>query len=188
MKRKTRTTSRLRAFIENESSALVTTLRVYLARAGLVESPDDLLNDVIVEALEHEDRFVPTGEPRAWMLGIAANLIRRRQVDRAKREQREPLIRDLVADDASDDELFDHLCALADDPYEHDDEIAALVSTLSLDDQRVIRLAILADMDGDSLARELAITPGAAWVRLHRALMRLRTIYVANKGKAKEDA
>lgn len=183
--------SRLRAFIESESSALIGTLRMYLARSGLSDLPldaaaHDLLNDVVVEALEHEDRFVVTGEPRAWMLGIAANLIRRRQAERVKREQREPLIRDLVADDASDDELFDHLCALADNPYEHDDEIAALVSLLSPGDQHVIRLAILADMDGDSLARELAITPGAARVRLHRALIRLRAVY--GKAKEKDDA
>ena len=182
-------TTRLRAFIENESSALTATLRRAVARAGLSDLPldaaaQDLLNDVVVEALAHEDRFVTTGEPRAWLLGIAANLIRRRQSDRAKREQREPLIRDLVADDASDDKLFDHLCALAEDPYEHDDEIAELVRTLTPDDQRVIRLAILADMDGDSLARELGITPGAARVRLHRALIRLRSVY----GKAKADA
>lgn len=180
---------KLRAFIESESSALIGTLRVYLARAGLGvgdldAAAHDLLNDVVVEALAHEDRFVTTGEPRAWLLGIAANLIRRRQAERAKRELREPLIRDLVTLDESDDELFDRLCALADDPYEHDDEIAALLPALAPEDQRVIRLAILADMDGESLARELGITPGAARVRLHRALLRLRAVY----GKAKTDA
>jgi RNA polymerase sigma factor (sigma-70 family) len=183
MRRKTR----LRAFIESESSALIGTLRVYLARAGFADPDEgaaDLLNDVIVEALAHEDRFLPSGEPRAWLLGIAANLIRRRQADRAKRELREPLIRDLVTDDASDDELFDHLCALADDPYDHDDDIGALVAALPLDDQRVIRLAIFAEMDGEALARELGITPGAARVRLHRALLRLRAVY----GKARQDA
>ncbi len=183
-------TTRLRAFIEHESSSLIGTLRYYLSRAGTADQPLDaaaqeLLNDVVVEALAHEERFRPDGQPRAWLLGIAANLIRRRQVERAKRDQREPLVRDLFTDDAtlSDDELFDRFSALADaDPLdEAEGEIATLMHTLSDDDQRVLRLAILTGLDGDSVARELGTTPGAARVRLHRALHRLRAAYQAQQ-------
>ena len=170
---------------------MIGTLRYYLSRAGTADQPLDaaaqeLLNDVVVEALAHEERFRPDGQPRAWLLGIAANLIRRRQVERAKRDQREPLVRDLFTADAnvlSEDEMFDRFSALADaDPLdEAEGEIAALMHTLSDDDQRVLRLAILTGLDGDSLARELETTPGAARVRLHRALHRLRAAYHAQQ-------
>lgn len=184
-------TTRLRAFIEHESSSLISTLRFYLSRAGTADQPleaaaYELLNEVVVEALEHEERFRSDGQPRAWLLGIAANIIKRRQVERAKRDQREPLVRDLFADDGeslSDDELFDRMSALADaDPYaETENELTVLMGTLSEDDQRVLRLAILTGLDGDSVARELGTTPGAARVRLHRALNRLRAAYQAQQ-------
>ena len=92
--------SRLRAYIERDAGALIGVLRLYLSRAGITDQPlesaaNDLLNDVFVEALAHESRFRDDGQPRAWMLGIAANLIRRRQAEQIRRNQREPLARDL---------------------------------------------------------------------------------------------
>jgi RNA polymerase sigma-70 factor (ECF subfamily) len=173
--------SRLRQFIEHESGALVGTLRYYLYRAGLMPSEaaaKELLSDVIIEALEHEERF-RGGQPKAWLLGIAANLVKRRRAEVARQERREPLIRDLHADEAamSDDELFDWMASLtgAVEEIEASDEAAHLLSRVSPDDARVLRLAILCGLDGDALAAELGISPGAARVRLHRALNRLRT-------------
>lgn len=179
--------TRLRQFIEHESGALHGTLRYYLFRAGLANrgqsldaAAQDLLQDTIAEALTHEDRFRVSGQPRAWLLGIAANLIRRRQIELRRREHREPLIRDLVpqAEDAmSEDELFDWLASLAAedaDELESDARAAAMLAAVSPEDAQVLRLAILNGFDGDSLAHELGVSPGAARVRLHRALNRLR--------------
>lgn len=180
--------SRLRQFIERESNALLGTLRIYLLRAGLDHhgqpldaAAAELLNEVVREALRHEHRFRPSGQPRAWLLGIAANLIRRWQAESFRRERREPLVRDLapqVEAGFSEDELFDHLAALAEsaavDGTEGDGEMLALLDALAPDDARVIRLAILNGLNGEVLAAELGVTPGAARVRLHRALKRLR--------------
>lgn len=179
--------TRLRQFIERESETLRGTLRLYLYRAGLPDSPDDLLNDVIVEALRHEGRFRPDGQPRAWLLGIAANLIKRKGAERARRERREPLLRDLyrgVEETLSDDELFDWLASLTNDTQVDDSsmqEAQMLLASASNDDQRVLTLAILHGLDGETLARELGTTPGAARVRLHRAMNRLRASYQARK-------
>lgn len=182
--------TRLRQFIETESSTLLGTLRYYLFRAGLngrglpLESAaQDLLNDVIAEALEHEDRFRTTGQPKAWLLGIAANLVKRRQQEIVRRDQREPLIRDLHPEmeaQMSDDELFDWIAEVAattSDAFELREDIHALLSALASDDEHVLRLAIMNGLDGVSLANALKITPGAARVRLHRALGRLRVVY-----------
>lgn len=189
-------TSGLRQFIETETESLVGILRYYLFRAGmhggsenLDNAARELLNDVVIEALQHEARFDPTGQPRAWLLGIAANLIKRRQVETARLQQREPLVRDLYASiegEFSDGELFDRVAAFA-GMFADEDELAAnahviaLLRPLPLDDQHIIRLAILNGLDGDALATELNINPGAARVRLHRALNRLRTAYFAQK-------
>jgi RNA polymerase sigma-70 factor (ECF subfamily) len=179
--------SRLRQFIEDESHVLTRTLGFYLNRAGLPVSAPDLLNDVIVEALKHEDRFNPARQPRAWLLGIAANLIRRKQAELVRLNWREPLARDLYpTDESSDDDLFDALAAFTStdslEALESNEAVNVLLAGVSEDDAYILRLAILSDLDGEALARELGVTPGAARVRLHRALNRLRQSALADKG------
>lgn len=181
--------ARLKQFIETGNELLLRTLRLYVVKAGLAATEgaanaaaSELLNDVVLEALEHADRFDPSRQPLAWLLGIAANLIRRRQVELAKRNRREPLAHDMVSDAnniLSDDEVFDRLPSLlSNDPAETMEQreyVFGLLNRISQDDQRVLRLAVLHDLDGQALARELGIQPGAARVRLHRALVRLRS-------------
>lgn len=180
--------SRLRQFIAGDSESLLGTLRHYLFRAGLSgrgqsleAAARELLQEVVVQALQHESRFQPTREPRAWLLGIAANLIKRRQREMFLREKREPLVRDLHASiegSLSDDELFDWMLSLTEQrPSEvliQDGEVETLLAQVGPDDARILRLAILNGLDGDRLSQALGISPGAARVRLHRALNRLR--------------
>lgn len=180
---------RLEQFINAESAALHRTLRHYVLRAGLVGSGDanavaaELLNEITVEALSNAKRLTPDIQPRAWLLGIAANLIKREQASRAKRERREPLIRDLYTesdDSLSEDELFDLLPTLPDGAIgelEANDTINSLLLGLTKSDSDLLRLAILNDMDGAALAQALGITANAARVRLHRALDRLREVH-----------
>lgn len=183
--------SRLRHYIATEAAELTRTLRYYLLRAGssvqaeaLDSATSELLNEVVVEALTHEDRFRSEMHPRAWLLGIAANLIKRRQSEFARQQRREPLIRDLypgMEDVMSDDDLFDLMIEWADashtDVLERDTMISMLLDTLSPQDSQILRLALLHGLNGDTLARELGISAGAARVRLHRAIHRLRIAY-----------
>jgi RNA polymerase sigma-70 factor (ECF subfamily) len=182
--------TRLRQFIETESSSLLGTLRYYLYRAGLDgrdmpldAAAQELLNAVGEEALEHEARFRAAGQPKAWLLGIAANLVKRRQQELFHRDRREPLIRDLhpeVEAQMSDDELFDwfaDVAASTTDAFDQREDVEVLLAALAADDEHVLRLAIMNGLDGVSLAKALKITPGAARVRLHRALGRLRVVY-----------
>jgi RNA polymerase sigma factor (sigma-70 family) len=177
----------IRQFIAGESETLLGTLRYYLVRAGLADGRDatplaiELLDEVVVQALEHAERFRPSGQPMAWLLGIAANLIRRRQAERATLDRREPLVRDLYsgAEDAlTEDELFDRVASLAAGgpiaDWEANEAASAILAHVSADDRRVLQLAVLHEMSGEALGQELGIKPGAARVRLHRALNRLR--------------
>jgi RNA polymerase sigma factor (sigma-70 family) len=185
----------LRRFIEENTETLLGTLRTYVVRASLADSQGatlaaaELLNEVTVEALEHAERFRPSGQPRAWLLGIAANLIKRKQAGRATRNRREPLVRDLYPHaqaTISEDELFDRLAALdASDltqDLETNEEVSAMLALVSDDDRRVLRLAVLHDLNGKELAQALGVTPGAARVRLHRTLNRLREAWQARQG------
>jgi len=187
MDRHTANQDLLRQFIAGESETLLGTLRYYLVRAGLADGRDatplaiELLDEVVVQALEHAERFRPSGQPMAWLLGIAANLIRRRQAERATRDRREPLVRDLCSstqDALSEDELFDRVASLAaGEPiadWEANEAASAILAHVSADDRRVLQLAVLHEMSGEALGQELGIKPGAARVRLHRALNRLR--------------
>ena len=165
------------------------TLRYYLYRAGvdgqtLDAAASELWNDVILEALHHEGRFPNGVQPRAWLLGIAANLVKRRQAELSRLNRREPLARDLYPDDAmSDDDVFDLIAELTSASYEidADETVGALLATLSTEDQQVVRLAIIHGLNGEALANELGVSRGAARVRLHRALGRLRQAYTLQR-------
>lgn len=185
--------AQLKSYIAQEVATLRDSIRLYVIKSRLafgddaVRVADDVLNDLVREALNHAHRFDPTRPPKAWLLGIAVNLIRRRQAKQIATNQREPLIRDLyphTQHDYSDGDLFDRLSRHAHDNPEHtveaEDAVDTLLSLVSESDQEVIRLAILDDLNGDALANRLGISAGAARVRLHRALNRLRQ--AQNKG------
>jgi RNA polymerase sigma factor (sigma-70 family) len=187
---------RLEAFIEAEGESVAKTLRYYVLRAGLASGvgvaqvTDEVFNDMVVEALRTADRLKPDVHPKPWLLGIAANLIKRRQTEMTKRDRREPLLRDLypeLEDTLSDEELFDQLPIVNDTTLaelEADESIHQLLSGLSESDRHILRLAILHDMSGEAVAKELRINAGAARVRLHRALQRLRAAQSAEQGDA----
>jgi RNA polymerase sigma factor (sigma-70 family) len=185
---------RLEVFIESESGSLAKTVRYYVLRAGLASGAgiaqlaDELFNDMVVEALRSVDRLKPDMHPKPWLLGIAANLIKRRQTEMAKRDRREPLMRDLYPDredTLSDDELFELLPVTSHnriEDVEGDETIQNLLLGLSKSDADLLRLAILHDMSGEALAKVLGVSPVAARVRLHRALNRLRADQAVNQG------
>ncbi|MEZ4669312.1 MAG: sigma-70 family RNA polymerase sigma factor [Anaerolineae bacterium] len=178
---------RLRQFVEGDQDNLHKILCHYLLRAGLAGdtlhvAADELLNEVVVEALKTAGRLRDDIHPRPWLLGIAANLIKRRQAKQARLEQREPLLRDLYVESEqtlSDEELFDQLPVSSDGSLQHmeaNEAINLLFDGLAPDDQQIIRLAIIEDMKGEELGRALGVTANTAYQRLFRALNRLRSL------------
>jgi len=61
-----------------------------------------------------------------------------------------------------------------------------MLSLVSKEDQKILRLAILVGMNGVELAQALGTNPGAARVRLHRALGRLQVAWQKQQSKAWE--
>lgn len=179
----------LRQYLEDEAESLLPTLGWYARRAGLAQGSGtltaaELLSELSVEALAHAGRYRPGCPPRAWLLGIAANLVRRKQAELARLEHREPLARDLAQATGpgqelpDEDEIFDRLSRLEgrtpEQIVQHDQALGEMLAGLPAPDRRVIELAVLAGLKAGELAHSLGVSRGAARVRLHRALLRLR--------------
>jgi RNA polymerase sigma-70 factor (ECF subfamily) len=165
-------------FVERKIDVLISTMRLYLFKAGLGNhDPAELLNRVMVEALSCEDRFDTARQPMAWLLAIAANLIKRERAEKFKRASREVPINDLRADpnDPSETDSFDRLTSVGPDmTVEDEKEAERILSLVEEDDRQVLRLSVVEEMGAEELARELGVSRGAARVRKYRALERLR--------------
>ena len=170
---------------------LLGTIGLYVSRLGLAQgeavpaAASDVLQDVVVEALSHADRFDPARQPMMWLLGIAVNVIKRKRTAHAVRARRElPIESKRSAPETLTDESepFDLLAAAPsqDDPEsiaESNEQVQLLLSLVSAEDQYILRLAVVEEVAREALATQLGTTPGAARVRLHRALDRLRTAW-----------
>ena len=174
-------------FLTDNVAALLGILRSYVKRMGLARGEEvaaaavDVLQEVVVEALDHADRFNPTRQPMAWLLGIATNIIKRKKAEIARRSRRELFIGELSTaqqEPLSDDELFDQItsCTSAgpEQDIEANEQAVMMLSLVSPEDRQLLLLAFLYGFEREAMAEKLGITPVAARVRLHRALNRLR--------------
>jgi RNA polymerase sigma-70 factor (ECF subfamily) len=182
----------LRRCLQSEAQALLRTIRMYIAKAGVADGGDietaalEVLSRVAIEALKSPGKFDSGRPPKAWLLGIATNIIKRMQREYGKVHAHEVPASQLAggaADDEGEDEgdFFERVAALSTRTpegvvliREGADELLNLVGA---DDRRVLELAVLGDLDGAQLGRGLGISPGAARVRLSRAMSRLRAAY-----------
>ncbi len=177
----------LSRFIEQQADEILPTLRFYILRAGLahggqaMQLASELLNELTLTALEGAEHFQAERGARAWLLGIAANLIRQKQAALSRLERREPLAGDLVPgteDEMDEDSFFDLLAGQDGENPERrlleNEGFQRRLERLKPADQQMLRLAVVAGFNGQDLAAVLGVSPGAARVRLHRALHRLR--------------
>lgn len=192
----------LRAYFEEQGASLLNAMRVFVARHGLdrregrEEAALELFSEVFSEAMKHPERFdvQRTGAGQsatyAWLMGIAANLMRRRfQNDKRERERlwRENEMSGEAAGAATQseaDEVFERVASLAheargngsrpEDALDSNEAARLLLSLVSPEDAQILRLAVLHEMSGEQLAERLQISPINARVKLHRALNRLR--------------
>jgi RNA polymerase sigma-70 factor (ECF subfamily) len=187
--------------IQEHAARLLGTLRLYVLRAGLAYGEQaqvvalELLQETVVEALDHADRYRRDSQPMAWLLGIAINLMKRRKVANARQAQREVLLGKLVLQTPqliSEADLLDRLIAFPqagpEQQIEADEQARDLLALVSIEDQRVLRLALLADCDCEALARYLGTNPGTARMRQHRALKRLRAAWSVRQNNLQGDA
>jgi RNA polymerase sigma factor (sigma-70 family) len=176
----------LRQYLQENAIPLFEIIRTYVIRVRLAHGEAvqaaayDILHDAVIEALAHADRFDPTTQPRAWLLSIAANILKRKRAEATKLQQHEFLLSDLAGGFGaiSESDFFDQLAMLSspspEQAVETHQQVLEILSRASTNDQHVLYLALLHDLDSRRLAQVLGISPGTARVRLHRALNRLR--------------
>jgi RNA polymerase sigma factor (sigma-70 family) len=189
-------------FIQEHEAALLGSIRVYVVSFGLAPGAEvqpvatEIVQETVIEALSHADQYVTKGRPMAWLLGIALNIIRRRRTAAAKLAQHEWSLSRLALQhpEAGDERAFleQFVPAIQRGPeqeVEDREQVAALLSLVSAEDQRILRLALLEDFKRSGLAAHLGISPNAARMRLARALDRLRAAVEArwNKEKGETD-
>jgi RNA polymerase sigma-70 factor (ECF subfamily) len=176
-----------------EGLQLLNHIRFFVRKAGLEgelsarELAMEVFHEAVVEALRNEKRFDAERSPKLWLLGIAANVVKRRREKLFRQRKHETVAADLARPSAAaghltEEQLFDRLAALQRPGPEREVlgamGVEQLLSQLSADDRRIIELNILHEMNGNEVAQALGISPGNARVRLHRALSRLRPIWL----------
>jgi len=191
----------LARFIEENAASLMITLRGYVRKAHLVpdnneavqEAAFELLDEVYVEALKTISHFDPSRPPRAWLLGIANNLVLRKRESKKTQSQREKTVSDLRRADQeelTDEDVLDRLATLSHEGPEPgviaSEQFEYLLSLVSEGDRQLLRLAIELDLDGQSLAQALGCSYNAALVRLCRARQHLRGAIERQRGESNE--
>jgi RNA polymerase sigma-70 factor, ECF subfamily len=131
----------------------------YLTRnASLAE---DLTAETFEKALRLWSRFDPRrGSARTWLLGIA----RTTALDAFRADERRRRREQAAASPDVEDASF---------PEGLSPELESALRELSAGEREVIALRVLLDLDGETAARVLGISPTACSTRLSRALAKL---------------
>lgn len=138
-----------------------TDILAYAARR-VPEDADDIVSEVFAIAWRRRADLGEVNTPLAWLYAIAGNIVRNRRrgdgrrlrlLERVGRQRRG------VVDDPAD--LIGGT-------------VRAALSTLSHDDQEVLRLVAWEDLDHRTIGEILGCSTTAVGVRLHRARQRLR--------------
>jgi RNA polymerase sigma-70 factor (ECF subfamily) len=183
----------LRNALQADRGDLVRGLTAAVRKTLRPASPDRLrdelewlLGETAVRALAAASSYDPARRPIPWLMGIALNALseRRRGEARARR-------RAATETDLGDPAWQAALAAVCHDPAdprpaaEADalERLRAVLPALPAADRRALELRIFQGLDGEALAAALpAASAGAARVRVHRALNRLRELFFAEGG------
>jgi RNA polymerase sigma factor (sigma-70 family) len=132
---------------------------------------DDIAADTFVIALRKRDGFDPMrGTLRAWLYGIATNLVARQQ--RAELRRYRALARASARDlaDGPAERVVSWVAAQGMAP-----QLASALARLSREERDVLLLVALADFSHEEISQALGIPYGTVGSRLNRARRKIRT-------------
>jgi RNA polymerase sigma factor (sigma-70 family) len=172
---------RIRAAIEEEHVTLLRSIAVLVAKTWrdlrwpeVMETASEILHEAVQEALKHAERFDPTRSVTAWVRGIAARrlLTRRRAGTRVRR----CIPAAVLGEEAWTAALGQRCTGSTDAAVAGRLDLEQALARISPEERRAIECRYYQGLDGDELAVALGVsTPGAARVRVCRALRSLRT-------------
>ncbi len=172
--------ARIRAAIAEEYEALLRSIAVLVAKTGrdlrwpeVMEIASEILDEAVQEALKHAERLDPTRSAGAWVRGIAAKLLLTRRRAEARVWRCIPAA--VLGEDAWATALAQHCTRPTDMAVAERLDLEQALARISTQERRAIELRYYRGLDGRELAAALgASTPGAARVRVCRALQALR--------------
>jgi RNA polymerase sigma factor (sigma-70 family) len=130
----------------------------YLARRVGPDLARDLAAETFTRGYAARKRFDPRrGEPRAWLFGIANNLVRRHYRDEERRLQ-----------------AFARVEMPHEEATPHEPLVAEALSVLSREERDVLLLFAWVDLSYEQIAEALALPVGTVRSRLNRARARMR--------------
>lgn len=137
-----------------------------LARTGDATLADDVVGDVMVDALAGLERFDPArGSLAAWLFTIAGRRIVDRQ--RAHGRFRRAIHRFRTSDESHDDAAETVI------RNEEAQRVRAALALLPETDREIVLLRYAAGLDSTQIGETLGLSPGAVRMRLSRARQRL---------------
>ena len=130
----------------------------YLARRVGPDLARDLAAETFTRAYAGRKRFDPgRGEPRAWLFGIANNLLRHHYRDEERRLR-----------------AFARVVIPPRDAAPEEPSVAEALAVLSREERDVLLLFAWADLSYEQIAEALALPVGTVRSRLNRARTRMR--------------
>jgi RNA polymerase sigma-70 factor (ECF subfamily) len=125
---------------------------------------EDLTAETFERALRRLKRFDPRrGTARTWLLMLARSTALDHFRSEQRRRRREGTYA-LLETEVGEDDVFGHGFSPA---------LEAALRSLSAGEREVVALRVLLELDGETAARLLGISPTACSTRLHRALQKL---------------
>jgi RNA polymerase sigma factor (sigma-70 family) len=173
--------ARLRSAIEEAHASLLRSVAVLVAKTGpgqrwpqVMELAAEVLHEAVEQALKHASEFDTTRSPTAWVRGIAVRILLSRRRKEARNRRCVPAT--VLGEEA-------WAAVLAQLHTESEDAAVAgrldleeALGCLNQEERRALQCRYFEGLDGEALARALGVaTPGAARVRVCRALQALRT-------------
>lgn len=161
-------THELEELLRPHWAALRSNFRGMLLGSGQPARPEDveeLLGEVLAEALSKFNRYEPSRRIIGWLTGFAVTILRRRPRQQ-RREQR-----------IHYSEKLELVLAQPDRNTEQRELLEHWLSRLSPEDQQVLRLSYFQELTAEEIAAELNLpSANAARLKKTRALQKLKQI------------
>jgi RNA polymerase sigma factor (sigma-70 family) len=191
----------LQRFLQENAASLQGIICGYVAKMGLATGANiegvaaEVFQDAALETLANAERFNPEMQPRPWFLAIAANVLKRHRASYARRYKFEVLVGKLAErpEQENEQDILDQIMAWSggapgpEQALVTRESVRELLALVAPEDARLLNMALLQGWDANALARLLGITPGAARVRVHRALSRLRAAWRTSEQRKEQN-
>jgi RNA polymerase sigma factor (sigma-70 family) len=174
----------VRAAIEEGHESLLRSVAVIVAKTEkrlrwpeVMELASEILHEAVREALKHASEFDPTRSPTAWVRGIAVRLLLSRR--RAEARGRRCVPATVLGEEGWAAVLGQLHTGPEDAAVAGRLDLERALGRIAPEERRAIECRYYQGLDGAVLASALGVaTPGAARVRVCRALKALRAHFI----------